>query len=85
MPSIRNMARSSGLNAEPAERQPQQASLRDGQSVGDDRVDSLVGLVGALTVFTAYFLNYAQTPLDLPSAPPATASGTGAPVSGGRE
>jgi hypothetical protein len=81
---------------------PAQAScLQDGQSLGDEQVDSLVRLVReaaardgrvtdltwqqavacgwssqdlaeayvylALTVFTAYFLNYAQTPLDLPS------------------
>jgi hypothetical protein len=26
----------------------------------------------ALTVFTAYFLNYAQTPMDLPAGPAAT-------------
>jgi hypothetical protein len=24
-----------------------------------------------VTVFTAYFLNYAQTPMDLPAGPPA--------------
>jgi carboxymuconolactone decarboxylase family protein len=81
---------------------PAQVScLRDGQSLGDEKVDSLVCVVReaaaragrvsdltwqqaaacgwssqelaeafaylALTVFTAYFLNYAQTPVDLPS------------------
>jgi alkylhydroperoxidase family enzyme len=81
---------------------PTQVScLRDGQSLGDEKVDSLVCVVReaaaragrvsdltwqqaaacgwssqelaeafaylALTVFTAYFLNYAQTPVDLPS------------------
>jgi alkylhydroperoxidase family enzyme len=78
-------------------------ALRDGQGVGDEKVDALVGVVRAaagrsgrvseaswhratasgwdseqlteafsylaLTVFTGYFLNYAQTPLDLPSVP----------------
>ena len=81
---------------------PAQVScLREGQSLGDEKVDSLVCVVReaaardgrvsdltwqqaaacgwsrqelaeafaylALTVFTAYFLNYAQTPVDLPS------------------
>jgi hypothetical protein len=84
--------------------------LRDGQSLGDDQLDTLVRLVReaaerdgrvsdltwqqaaasgwssqdlaeafaylALTVFTACFLNYAQTPLDLP---------TGAAAAGERE
>jgi hypothetical protein len=85
--------------------------LRDGQSLGDDRLDSLIRLVReaavragrvadptwrqaaacgwssqdlaevfaylALTVFTAYFLNYAQTPLDLPTGTPAAGRETG--------
>jgi len=89
----------------------QVACLRDGQSLGDGRFDSLVRLVReaavgagqvadltwqqatasgwssqelaeafaylALTVFTAYFLNYAQTPLDLPSGAPAGARAAG--------
>jgi alkylhydroperoxidase family enzyme len=82
-------------------------SLRDGHPLGDDMIDSLVGVVReaagragqvsdatwqraadcgwsseqlaeafvylALTVFTAYFLNYAQTPVDLPASPAAAA------------
>ena len=87
---------------------PAQVScLRDGQNVGDEKVDSLVRVVReaaagdgqvsdptwqqatasgwtseelaeafaylGLTIFTAYFLNYAQTPLDLPVGVPATA------------
>jgi hypothetical protein len=80
-------------------------SLRDGHSTGDDKIDSVVGLVReaaaragrvsdiawqhaaacgwdseqlaeafaflGLTLFTAYFVNYAQTPVDLPAAAPA--------------
>ena len=88
-------------------------SLRDGHQVGDDKVDSLIGVIReaatragrvsdatwqqaadcgwtseqmteafgylALTVFTAYFVNYAQTPLDLPAEPaPAVAGVAGA-------
>lgn len=83
----------------------QVSSLRSGQSLGDQKTDSLVqvvreaavraGQVGdptwqqatasgwttqqlaeafaylGLTIFTAYFLNYAQTPLDLPAGVPA--------------
>ena len=82
-------------------------SLRDGRALGDDTIDSLVGVVReaagragqvsdatwqravgcgwsseqlaeafvylALTVFTAYFLNYAQTPVDLTVGPTAAA------------
>jgi hypothetical protein len=78
-------------------------ALRDGSPLGDDKIDSLVGVVReaagragrvadvtwqqaaacgwgteqlteafaylGLTVFTAYFLTYAQTPLDLPADP----------------
>jgi alkylhydroperoxidase family enzyme len=78
-------------------------SLRDGRALGDDKIDSLVGVVReaarragqvsdaawqwaadsgwsseqlaeafaylALTVFAAYFLNYARTPVDLPVGP----------------
>ena len=84
-------------------------SLRDGHRLGDDRIDSLVGVIReaagragrvsdatwqqaancgwtseqlteafgylALTVFTAYFVNYAQTPIDLPAEPEPTATG----------
>jgi hypothetical protein len=80
-------------------------SLRDGQHVGDDKIDSLVAVVReaatrsgrvsdmtwehatacgwsseqlaeafaylGLTLFTAYFVSYAQTPVDLPAGPPA--------------
>jgi alkylhydroperoxidase family enzyme len=80
--------------------------LRDGQSVDDQKADSLVRVVReaaaragevsdpawqraiasgwtsqelaeafaylSLTIFTAYFLTYAQTPLDLPADVPAT-------------
>jgi alkylhydroperoxidase family enzyme len=83
----------------------QVSSLRDGQSVGDQKADSLVRVVReaaaragqvsdptwqqatasgwtseelaeafaylGLTIFTAYFLTYAQTPLDLPVDVPA--------------
>jgi alkylhydroperoxidase family enzyme len=83
-------------------------ALRDGQSIGDEKIDALVGMAReaaarsgrvsevswhratasgwdseqlaetysyvALTVFTGYFLNYARTPLDLPSLPAAAAS-----------
>ena len=78
-------------------------SLRDGQSAGDDKIDSVVALVReaatragrvsdmiweqaaacgwgseqlaeafaylGLTLFTAYFVTYAQTPVDLPAGP----------------
>jgi alkylhydroperoxidase family enzyme len=87
--------------------EPEIQSLRDGRPLGDDTVDSLVGLIKeaagragqvsdatwqraadcgwsseqlteafvylALTVFTAYFLNYAQTPVDLPASAAAVA------------
>jgi alkylhydroperoxidase family enzyme len=81
-------------------------TLRDGQSLGDDKIDSVVGMIReaaaragrvsdvswqraqacgwsseqlteafaylGLTLFTAYFVSYAQTPVDLPAgAPPA--------------
>ena len=86
----------------------QVSSLRDGSSVGDDKIDAIVavvreaaahaGRVGeaaweravacgwtdeqlaeafaylGLTVFTGYFLNYARTPLDLPTPAPAPAA-----------
>ena len=82
-------------------------SLRDGHLLGDNKTDSLVGVIReaaarsgrvsdatwqqaadrgwtseqlteafgylALAVFTAYFVNYAQTPIDLPEDPPAAA------------
>jgi len=82
--------------------QAELVSLRDGHRLGDDKIDSLVGVVReaagragrvsdttwqqavacgwdseqiteafgylGLTVFTAYFLNYAQTPVDLPAS-----------------
>jgi alkylhydroperoxidase family enzyme len=86
---------------------PAQVScLRNGQSLDDQKTDSLVRVVReaatraghvsdltwqqatasgwtsqelaeafaylGLTIFTAYFLNYAQTPLDLPAGVPAT-------------
>lgn len=88
-------------------------TLRDGQSVGDDKIDSLAGVIReaaarggrvsemswqraqacgwsseqlteafaylGLTLFTAYFVSYAQTPVDLPAAAPA------APAAGGQE
>ena len=88
-------------------------TLRDGQSVGDDKIDSVVGVIReaavragrvsdmswqraqacgwsseqlteafaylGLTLFTAYFVSYAQTPVDLPAAAPA------APAAGGQE
>jgi len=78
-------------------------ALRDGRPLGEDKIDTLVGVVReattrsgrvsdatwqraadcgwssdqlteafafmALTVFTAYFVNYAQTPMDLPAVP----------------
>jgi alkylhydroperoxidase family enzyme len=81
--------------------QAQVAALRDGQRVGDEKIDALAAMVReaaaqagcvsdqawqralaagwdseqlaeafaylGLTVFTAYFLNYAQTPSDLPA------------------
>jgi hypothetical protein len=84
-------------------------SLRDGHRLGDDKIDSLVGVIReaaaragrvgdatwqqaadcgwtseqlteafgylALTVFTAYFVNYAQTPIDLPAEPAPAAAG----------
>jgi alkylhydroperoxidase family enzyme len=87
------------------------SALRDGASLGDDRVDAIVavvreaaahdGRVGdlaweravargwsdeqlaeafaylGLTVFTAYFLNYARTPLDLPAPAAAAAAAQG--------
>jgi alkylhydroperoxidase family enzyme len=91
---------------------PAQVScLRDGQPLGEDKVDSLVCVVReaaaragrvsdltwqqaaargwsseqlaeafaylALTVFTAYFLNYAQTPADLPTGVAVAGRGTG--------
>ena len=83
-------------------------ALRDGQSVGDDKIDSVLAVVReaatragrvsdmtweqaaacgwgseqlaeafaylGLTVFTGYFLNYARTPLDLPTPAPAPAA-----------
>jgi alkylhydroperoxidase family enzyme len=89
-------------------------TLRDGQSVADDKIDSLVGVIReaaaragrvsdmswqraqacgwsseqlaeafaylGLTLFTAYFVSYAQTPVDLPAAAPAAP-----PAPGGRE
>jgi len=88
-------------------------ALRDGQNVGDDKMDSVVGVIReaaaaagrvsdmtwqraeacgwsseqlaeafaylGLTLFTAYFVSYAQTPVDLPAAPVAP------PAPGGRE
>jgi alkylhydroperoxidase family enzyme len=87
----------------------QAGALRDGRSVGDDKVDSLVAVVReaasaaghvddatwqratqsgwgsehlaetfaflGLAVFTAYFVNYAQTPDDLAAAAPAGGEG----------
>jgi hypothetical protein len=93
-------------------------SLRDGHRVGDDKIDSLIGVIReaaaragqvsdatwqqaadcgwsseqlteafgylALTVFTAYFVNYAQTPIDLPAEPaPAAADVAGSGVTAG--
>ena len=89
-------------------------TLRDGQRVGDDKIDSLVGVIReaavragrvsdmswqraqacgwssvhlaeafaylGLTLFTAYFVSYAQTPVDLPAAAPAAPQ-----TPGGRE
>jgi alkylhydroperoxidase family enzyme len=91
-------------------------SLRDGHLVGDDKTDSLVGVIReaaaragrvsdaawqravdrgwsseqlteafgylALAVFTAYFVNYAQTPIDLPEDP-ATAAEAAAGLAAG--
>jgi len=86
-------------------------TLRDGQRVGDDKIDSLVGVIReaavragrvsdmswqraqacgwssehlaeafaylGLTLFTAYFVSYAQTPVDLPAAAPAAPQAPG--------
>lgn len=89
-------------------------TLRDGQSVGDDKIDSVTGVIReaatragrvsdmswqraqacgwsseqlteafaylGLTLFTAYFVSYAQTPVDLPATAPAAT-----PAPGGQE
>ena len=89
-------------------------SLRSGGSLGDDKIDSIVGVVReaaahdgrvgdmaweravacgwtgeqlaeafaylGLTLFSAYFVSYAQMPVDLPAAAPVTR-----PAPGGRE
>jgi hypothetical protein len=93
------------------------SSLRDGRRLGDDKTDSLVGVIReaaaragrvsdatwqqaadcgwtsdqlteafgylALTVFTAYFVNYAQTPIDLPAEPAGTGAASAAGVAPG--
>jgi hypothetical protein len=96
--------------------QAQVLALRDGQSLADDKIDSLVGVVReaaaqaglvsdvtwehatrcgwsseqlteafaclGLALFTAYFANYARTPLDLPAAPGTEIAAGAAPGAG---